>query len=176
MTKDKFSIIDSGGGTLVKPPLRAGAGAVAPLPAAFPTSVEEPSPHEDDERRAHAPRPADAGARSLDPETSQAPVEAAHDAHTTPPRTVNDGATPEQERRAHRRMRVLQRALIVFNNRLSTIECRVRDISDGGCRLRMGAPLTLPDRFIVHFVKTREERLAELTWRSDNELGVRFID
>ncbi len=175
MTKDKFSIIDSGGGTLVKPPLRAGVGAVAPLPAAFPTPVEEPSPRENQERRVHAPRPADADAQPPALEISQAPDEA-HDAHATPRSAANDGAAPEQERRAHRRMRVLQRALIVFNNRLSTIECRVRDISDGGCRLRMGAPLTLPDRFIVHFVKTREERLAELTWRSDNELGVRFID
>lgn len=85
-------------------------------------------------------------------------------------------AAPRQERRASPRMHVLQRGIIIFNNRLSTVECTIRNLSQGGARLKLAAPILLPEQFQLMFLKTRVERNVEIVWRTDREIGVRFTD
>ena len=80
------------------------------------------------------------------------------------------------DKRSSQRHRVLQQAFVIFNDRQSTLTCRVRNLSDTGCCLRVSNPALLPDQFIIQFPVNLRERACEVVWRSADKVGVRFID
>ncbi len=80
------------------------------------------------------------------------------------------------ERRRAQRIRVLKQAYIIFNNRQSTITCRLRDISSTGCRLKLATPAMVPQQFIIYFPTDGRERPCEVAWRSPTEIGAHFMD
>ena len=75
------------------------------------------------------------------------------------------------------RLRTLKEGSIVFNNGRSLLNCVVRDLSDSGARLKVEGAIGLPDRFLLVIGREagREERAAQVVWRSLDELGVRFM-
>ena len=78
------------------------------------------------------------------------------------------------ERRIAPRKRSFLKGTVYFNNRLSSIDCVVRDFSDGGARLEFTAMVTLPDS-IELYIPTRDQTLpAQVRWRKDAEVGVGF--
>ena len=80
------------------------------------------------------------------------------------------------ERRRAQRHRVLQKAHIIFNDRHSTLTCRVRDISTYGARLKLADVALVPRYFSLYLPMTGQERPCEVIWRDIDQLGVRFID
>ncbi len=86
------------------------------------------------------------------------------------------GAANGHERRREPRRRVLKEARIIFNNRFSSINAAVRDISASGCRLKLYNPLTLPRSFTIAFPTVGLERPARLVWQFEEHVGAEFLD
>ncbi|WP_051928841.1 PilZ domain-containing protein [Thermopetrobacter sp. TC1] len=81
-----------------------------------------------------------------------------------------------QERRKTPRYRVLQQAYIIFNDRRSTLTCRVRDISSRGARLKLAEVALVPHQFQLYFPMDGRERPCEVVWRDPGQIGVKFLD
>ncbi len=76
------------------------------------------------------------------------------------------------ERRAFARHKTLIKGRIYFNNRLSSVDCTVRDLADIGARLEIPENVTLPDSFEL-YLPTRDEHFqARVKWRKGNNLGI----
>jgi hypothetical protein len=80
------------------------------------------------------------------------------------------------DKRRFPRRRVLKQGRIILNNRFSVIDCMVRDISLGGCRIRLYAKFALPLHFILAFPALGVEREVALVWQNERDAGVRFLD
>jgi two-component system cell cycle response regulator len=72
------------------------------------------------------------------------------------------------------RKRVLKRGIVAFNNRHSTLECAVRDLSDTGAKLMLEGSLSAPDTFELIVELDGVEADCVVVWRRGGELGVRF--
>ncbi len=81
---------------------------------------------------------------------------------------------PSKERRGDDRHVVLKSAQILYNNRKSSIDCRIRNISETGARLEFPAPQLLPHTFELH-VEGMPDRLCMLRWAKGNQAGVWFV-
>jgi hypothetical protein len=77
-------------------------------------------------------------------------------------------------RRAHVRQRRLKDGKLVFYDGLITIDCVVRDWSEGGARLKCSQFIILPKYF--HLLLRAEWVMypVELRWRRGDNLGVMF--
>jgi hypothetical protein len=88
---------------------------------------------------------------------------------------ANEHAIALQNRRDQARRTVLKGAKIVFNDRKSAIDCRVRDLSAEGARLDFSSPQLLPHAFDLH-VGDGPARRCGLRWAHGARAGVRFLD
>ena len=111
---------------------------------------------------------------------------------TTPPteiaaRRVADGAMPGHEftysvvepapgdKRGERRVATrLRDAQIGMRRGHVLVECRIRDRSRGGARLRLDAPHALPKMFLLTDAASRTRFHALLVWQSGRDAGVRL--
>ncbi len=82
---------------------------------------------------------------------------------------------PEQELRAYPRTRVFKGAVISYDDHHFTIPCTVRNISEGGARLRILEKLIVPDTFVLLIELDSVETDCEVVWRHDDEIGVKFL-
>jgi hypothetical protein len=80
------------------------------------------------------------------------------------------------ENRTTPRLRSLLKGKIIYNNRLSTVDCVVRDISGTGARLALSHHTTLPDRFELYVPLKEKTYAAAVRWRGDEDFGVMFVD
>ena len=92
---------------------------------------------------------------------------------------MEDGrATPQaagiSERRSVRRKHALKGARIVFNHGSSSINCTIRDLSDGGAKLIVDSAADIPDAFDLRFDDGSPSRHCSTQWISGNSIGVRF--
>jgi hypothetical protein len=78
------------------------------------------------------------------------------------------------ERRASPRRKVLRGGQVIQGQTI--LEVQVRDISEGGCRIWSRHPSAVPDHFTLRIVGVYGERHCEVRWRSDDELGLRFLN
>src|SRR5215471_21001407 len=78
------------------------------------------------------------------------------------------------DRRKEQRHRVLKEALIVLNNGLSTMGV-VRDISEGGARLRVPWTYGLPEVFQLAIKGESQIREVRKVWSTRQEMGVKFV-
>jgi hypothetical protein len=75
------------------------------------------------------------------------------------------------ERRAFARHKTFIKGRIYFNNRLSSVDCIVRQLADIGSRLEVPENVTIPDSFEL-YIPTRDEHFqARVKWRKGNNLG-----
>lgn len=79
------------------------------------------------------------------------------------------------QRRLQPRRRVLKSASVVLNNRASTIDCLVRDISDAGARIAVEGLFRPPHEFDLKIPSARQDHACEVVWRHENQIGVRFV-
>jgi PilZ domain len=82
---------------------------------------------------------------------------------------------PMHENRVAPRLRSLLKGKIVYNNRLSTMDCVVRDISATGARLAITHQNVLPDRFELYVPLKEKNYSVEVRWRADEDIGVMFL-
>ena len=78
-------------------------------------------------------------------------------------------------RREQFRRTVIKGARIVFNDRQSTLDCRVRDMSAEGARLDLSTQQLLPHEFELQ-VSGNPARRCGLCWARGTFVGVRFLD
>lgn len=83
-------------------------------------------------------------------------------------------SNPASERRGDIRRTALKGARIVCKDG-TVIECRIRNISEGGARLELGMPQLLPHTFDLQ-VADMPARLCSLRWAKGNLVGVQFED
>lgn len=89
---------------------------------------------------------------------------------------ANKADVGEAERRIAPRMRTLKRAKVLFNNRFSTIDCIVRNISSTGALLTIDTAVQLPKTFEIMVGNDGGIRPAKLVYRREMFAGVRFLD
>ncbi len=80
----------------------------------------------------------------------------------------------QAERREFARRKVLRGAKVLREGRV-LLEVQLRDISEGGCRIWSRRLSEVPDHFTIRIVGIAGERACEVRWRSEEELGVRFL-
>lgn len=79
------------------------------------------------------------------------------------------------EKRRERRTRTVLAARAVFNDRFSTMDCRVRDIAAHGARLRFGGLPMLPHHFELRISDRDEKRQVRRIWTDGRDMGVAFL-
>ena len=73
------------------------------------------------------------------------------------------------------RKRSLLSGQIVFNNRSSTIDCTVRDLSATGAKLRLTSTATIPSEFDLEIPLKEQTFHARVMWHKGTVCGVRFV-
>ena len=64
---------------------------------------------------------------------------------------------------------------VYFNNRRTSIDCLIRDISTTGAKLTFASAITMPDIVELHIPVKEETRRVQIQWRRGDEVGVAFI-
>jgi zona occludens toxin (predicted ATPase) len=78
------------------------------------------------------------------------------------------------DNRDAQRHRTLKGGSIVVNDGFSTFDCTIRNLSETGAKLLVTSSLGIPQRFELSMQDGR--RFAcEIAWRTETEIGVRFI-
>ena len=79
--------------------------------------------------------------------------------------------------RQHARMRTLKGARVEFEGS-RTFDVTIRDMSEGGVKLKLGSPFALPKAFtlVIHNPNTgiAEKRSCELRWQRGDQAGAQF--
>ncbi len=81
-----------------------------------------------------------------------------------------------QEQRTTDRVRSFLRAQIVFNNRMTTIECIIKNYSASGAKIALNDTLTVPTEFDLYIPTKQRNHHARLIWRDKEAIGVAFVD
>jgi hypothetical protein len=72
------------------------------------------------------------------------------------------------------RQRSFLQGRIMFNNRRSSLDCLVRDISDQGAKLKFSEAIAVPDVIELLIPSKNETYRARVRWRVGEEVGVAF--
>ena len=78
------------------------------------------------------------------------------------------------ERRGGSRVRTFLRGRIVYNNRATTVDCLVRDLSGSGARLALSKGVALPEVFDLTIPHRETSYRCTLRWQRPGEVGVVF--
>lgn len=78
------------------------------------------------------------------------------------------------EKRSAPRLRSFLKGKAIFNNRQSTLDCLVRDISATGARLEVSNAVLLPELFDLYVPQKDTTYRVRITWRAEGEIGVEF--
>ena len=76
------------------------------------------------------------------------------------------------ERRALVRHKTFFKGRIYFNNRLSSMDCMVRDATAQGGRLEVSDSVALPNAFEIYLPNKDEYFNAKVEWRKGGSLGI----
>ncbi len=90
--------------------------------------------------------------------------------------TASQAAAQDSERRVAPRTRILKSGKILFNNRFSTFDCTVRNISATGALLTIDPAVPLPKVFEIRIGEDEAVRPAKLVYRRDTLAGIHFLD
>ena len=82
--------------------------------------------------------------------------------------------TSTLERRRSARSRTLIGGKVIFNQRQSTLDCTVRNLSEDGALLVFPDSVALPELFELYFPLKRESRMVRSRWRDSARVGVSF--
>ena len=78
------------------------------------------------------------------------------------------------ERRTLLRKRSFLQGRLYFNNRRSSLDCLVRDISNQGAKLKVSDSVAIPEIVELHIPNKDETYRAKVQWRTGFEIGVTF--
>jgi hypothetical protein len=68
------------------------------------------------------------------------------------------------------------KAKIVFNNRMSSIDCIVKNISTGGAKIAVASSLSIPSEFDLEIPQRGKTYRVQMRWRDSDNMGVQFLD
>jgi len=88
----------------------------------------------------------------------------------------DDGAADAAERRHDPRVKNLRRGKVIYNNEMSVVDCDIRDMSEGGCRVHVETTLGIPDYFELRVVNSHIQHDCTVVWRKADTLGLAFTD
>lgn len=77
-----------------------------------------------------------------------------------------------EERRAQARKKSFLQGRVYFNNRSSTADCVIRDITEAGARLKFSGTASVPEVFELHIPNKHEIFRAHVIWHHGDEIGV----
>ena len=77
------------------------------------------------------------------------------------------------ERRLFQRRQALKPGRIVFNRASSTINCTMRNHSDGGAQLDVASVLGIPNAFDLK-LEGYPSRSSRIVWRKAHTIGIEF--
>ena len=80
---------------------------------------------------------------------------------------------PEHRRRAPRQKSFL-RGMVYFNNRRSSFDCLIRDITPEGARLVFSSSVSTPDVIELYIPQKEQTLTARVMWRHGEEIGLSF--
>ncbi len=80
------------------------------------------------------------------------------------------------DKRVNDRIRSFLRAQIIFNNRMTTIDCIVKNISPTGARVALNDTLAVPTEFEIYIPQRGCSHHARLVWRDKDSIGIDFLD
>jgi len=80
---------------------------------------------------------------------------------------------PEHRRRAPRQKSFL-RGMDYFNNRRSSFDCLIRDITPEGARLVFSSSVSTPDVIELYIPQKEQTLSARVMWRHGEEIGLSF--
>lgn len=101
---------------------------------------------------------------------------------TAKPEAAHAAAEPKvpaaaiEERRKSPRRRMLKAGLLTFNGSFSAMKCTVRDLSDGGARLKVDQLAAIPAEFELIIEIDGLYAKSSVAWRKASEIGVRFLE
>ena len=72
------------------------------------------------------------------------------------------------------RQRTFLKGTLYYDNRRTSIECLVRDISDSGARLTFEHPVIVPDNVELFIPQKQQTLRARVQRRGPNEIGIAF--
>jgi hypothetical protein len=81
---------------------------------------------------------------------------------------------PSREGRRFERMRTFMAARIEYGSG-TTLDCTIRNISDGGAKLQVSGGVTLPGEFYLIIPQRGLHRRVRLCWRNEDFCGVAFV-
>lgn len=87
-----------------------------------------------------------------------------------------DADRPAPDKRESDRVRAFLRAQIIFNNRMSTIDCIIKNISPTGARVALADTLAVPAEFDIYIPQRNCSHHAKLVWRDKDAIGIDFVD
>jgi len=76
------------------------------------------------------------------------------------------------ERRSQVRHKTFIQGRIYFNNRLASMDCIIRDITDNGSRLEFSENVTLPENFELYIPNKDAYFKAHVKWRKGSNIGI----
>ena len=82
-------------------------------------------------------------------------------------------SSTRSERRLFERRQALKPGRIVFNRASSTINCTMRNQSDGGALLDVASVLGIPDAFELR-LDGHSPRTSRVVWRKAHTVGIEF--
>jgi hypothetical protein len=71
---------------------------------------------------------------------------------------------------------VLLTGRLVYGDAHLTLECAIRDLSEGGARVRIASPVLLPAQVWLIEVRAATAFSCEVAWRRAPEFGVKFLE
>jgi hypothetical protein len=78
------------------------------------------------------------------------------------------------ERRSISRQKSFLQGRIFFNNRRTSVDCLIRDITEHGARLKFPSMTATPDVVELYIPNKDETYRVKVEWRNANEIGVAF--
>jgi hypothetical protein len=78
------------------------------------------------------------------------------------------------EQRKTARLRALLGAKACYNQRRATLDCVVRNISEGGAMIVVSEAVALPAMFELEIAQRQRSYNAQVRWRSGTRIGVSF--
>src|SRR5438128_5171529 len=79
-----------------------------------------------------------------------------------------------KERRAGTRQKSFLQGRVYFNNRRSSVDCLVRDLSERGAKLKVSEAIAIPDVVELYIPNKDETFRARVEWRTGDEVGLGF--
>jgi hypothetical protein len=81
----------------------------------------------------------------------------------------------QREQRSTERIRSFLRAQITYNNRMTTIDCIIKNYSAGGAKIALSDTLAVPSEFDLYIPAKQRSHHARLIWRDKDSIGVSFV-